>query len=677
MRRLLFLLAVLCVVLALAPAAALAATSFDKSVDRLLARGYPQRIENYLCSLGTNPDLGFRWAGTSADNAAARYLARKLRAMGLKKVRLERVPVDVFEFTHADVTVGQREMTASTFIGVRPTPKNGITSQIVYVHQGTANDFTAAGDVRGKLVLIDKAMSSWWFNLPAWEAWTRGAKGVIFTFSSEDPNYYSYKPDALGSFDSYYDYAAPPMVYISQTDGDWLKGQIAAGLVTATLTLDEKVKLAADGGFGYNVVAELPGKKKDGQMVVMAAHHDCHFRAGLDDTGAVANLMTIAKAMKSSGYKPQHKIVFLFTTGEEGGIANAYYDWLRGAWHAITKRHKDWVGRVRAMINLEVMCWKGGELSLRGGWEFNPYLQRIAQTYSGLVPYGSSVGSPESCWNDAWTFNAAGVPSMDIANGGEDYHALYHTQYENPSIMDWKGFGKIAKLIFRVQRGVNGGRLPYSLKAQADDLAAKVDEQDLLDAGASAGSVHRLVSDVAAFQEAATEYDANVGRMSAAKTTRLNRKLLAIEKIFNRAMIALSPYDPTLYPHQQVLRDTRGVQAAIAALQQSPADAAAALDALSGVYLTWYGMNFSYPVYRMEMRHHDPGYYNIGFGGQGHLPDPLDVMPEYRMIEAGNYDGAISGLTLKLAPQRTQLNDRISRMASTLERLIPRVEALL
>jgi len=81
--------------LLLLPATAFAATpTYDQAVDQLIAQNYPLDVNSYLCSLGTNPDLGFRWAGTTADNAAAGYIAQQMRAMGLKNVRLEPVPVD-------------------------------------------------------------------------------------------------------------------------------------------------------------------------------------------------------------------------------------------------------------------------------------------------------------------------------------------------------------------------------------------------------------------------------------------------------------------------------------------------------------------------------------------------------------------------------------------------------
>ncbi len=87
---------------------------FDQAVDNLFSRGFPQGLVTYFCSLGTNPELGFRWAGTSAEQAVSRRVADEMRAMGLRNVRLEPVPVDVFEFEKASLAVADRLMVAST-----------------------------------------------------------------------------------------------------------------------------------------------------------------------------------------------------------------------------------------------------------------------------------------------------------------------------------------------------------------------------------------------------------------------------------------------------------------------------------------------------------------------------------------------------------------------------------
>ena len=88
----------------------------------------------------------------------------------------------------------------------------------------------------------------------------------------------------------------------------------------------------------------------------MASHIDAHFRAGLDDTGAVANELLVAKAMKMSGVQPRRSIIFFFTCAEEYGYTDCWYDWAIGAWYGITEEHPDWAGKLAMMINLELMA---------------------------------------------------------------------------------------------------------------------------------------------------------------------------------------------------------------------------------------------------------------------------------------------------------------------------------
>jgi hypothetical protein len=155
-------------------------SKFDSAIEDLIAHGFPQEIETRLNSLGTS-ELGYRLGGTSADNAGAEYLAERMREMGLRHVRLEPVPVDVWEVKGASVTVDGRTMTCSQFPGVPPTPADGITAEVVYVEGGAAANYEGKS-VEGKIVLVDLMMDSWWLNLPAHEATVQGAAAVVFTF---------------------------------------------------------------------------------------------------------------------------------------------------------------------------------------------------------------------------------------------------------------------------------------------------------------------------------------------------------------------------------------------------------------------------------------------------------------------------------------------------------------
>ena len=655
-----------------------ASSRFDRAVDELFERGYPQALEEYFCSLGTNPELGFRWAGTSAEKAVTERVAAEMRAMGLDKVRLEPVPVDIFEFTKASLTVEGRTLTASTIAGVPPTGAEGVTAPVVYVQSGTAADFAAAGDVAGKLVLLDLRLSSWWFSWPALEASHRRAAGVICTYTPEDAKYFSVNDRALGSFDGQYDLDAPPWIYICRRDGDELKSRLKAGPLTASLLLQEKVTLARDGGTAANVMGEIPGSRGDGQMILLAAHQDAHFRAGADDTAGLVNMLTMAKAMRESGYRPESTVVFLATTGEEFGYTNAYYEWLTGAWWAATRAHPEWAGRVRAMINLETQAVKGAPLALRSNPELKPWLARLASRHPGLLPYGSALLTPVNSWNDQWTFTAAGIPSVKVEASGDAYDALYHSNFETSDQVDWPYLAKVAKFVFRAADELGEGLLPYCFQTRSEDLEAAVKEAELLKAGADPAAVSRLGTALAAFYKAAADFDARASSLPLSKMETGINGLLEIEKRLNSRLTALSPPDDdaTIYPHELVLRDAQGLAAALASLKSLRPDPAAALKALAGTYLTRLGLLFSYPVYLKQLARLDPDFERIAWGGQGRLPKPLDVIPEYRKIEAGDYAGAIASLEAKDRNLLDELNKRLDEMADALEHAGQRLKSL-
>jgi hypothetical protein len=656
--------AVVALVLLAGPAAASARPTYDQAVDGLIKAKWPQRMENYFTSLGTNPQLGFRWAGTSAERAVSARVVREMRAMGLARVHKEAVAEDVFEFKKGTLAVGDRSMIASTFAGVPPTPAGGITAPVVYVGAGTAADYKGL-DVEGKLVLVDAYMGSWWFNMPGFEAEHQGAAGIIFTFTPNDPSYYSVAPDALGSFDGCWDPSSIPALYICQTDGDWLKQQIGAGETTATMDLQIGVRLKEQGGKGYNVLGVIPGTAHDGQQIVFAAHQDAHFRAGMDDTGALVNMLTMARAMKMSRYRPAHDIVFLATTGEEFGNVDVYYDFVAGSLGAAAA-HPGWAGRTRAFISLELMAKKDTALTVNTCPELRDWVTGLTGKYDELLPNGAVVKAPINSWNDQWNFQSRGVLTAELLTIDDDFWSRYHTQYDTKELIDWAYMADIAKLLYRGTRSLDRGLLPYDFAGRAADLTASYSPKALADAGCAPARLERLSDAVAAFQakadEVATARDELATRPAAA-----NKVFLAAAKTANANLTALDMLDNVIYPHQQVLADVQGLDAAIAALTAGTPDADAALQALSATYMTWYGMNFSYPVYIHEISRRDPDYGRIGWGGTGQLPIPLDVMPEYRMIESGHYAAAAQGLADKRAVQVGDLNRRLTHMAASLE----------
>jgi aminopeptidase YwaD len=674
MKRTVSFLLFVCLLLLLIPGTALAAPTFNQAVDRLLTQHYPQRVETYLNSLGTSP-LGFRLAGTPSDNAAAQYLADRWTAMGLTGVAQEAVPVDVWDVQGAWVRVGGRTLTASQFAGVPGTPADGIKGNVVYLHDGTKQDFDAAGDVTGKIVVVDTALDSYWMNMPGAEATLRGATAIVMTYGPHSGPWY-YFANSLGANDGEYDRSWVPIVYVSRADGAWLKSQIAAGSVSATVTSLVTVTMHTSGGVGYNVVGQITGSDPSLPAILINSHHDAHFRPGMDDTGAVATQMTIAKAMKMSGYKPRRTVIFLSTTGEEFGYTDSWYDWSIGAWYAVTNTHAaDWPGKLAAMINLELMARKGDPLKVSASTDLSGWVAASAKANSSLLPWGYRVEWPMDTWQDAWTFTAAGVPSIRIETSNSAYDLIYHTTLENASIVDWAYAGKVAKFTKILARKLDGGLLPYNLSARAADLKSTIPAAELTAAGADGTTIANLQSAKHDFSAAAAAYQARKPHILSGHHAVVNAGLLAVEKQWNTTLTGLDVWDYSAYPHQQVLWDIEYLDDALGNLQV-PVDKAKAISALESVGLTWNAENFSLSVYTNDLLRHDPSYPLITWAGQVNEAPHLNALPAIDLINADDVAGAITAVTTMRDSEVTELNTRLAAITATLNVMTPMVKAL-
>ena len=202
-------------------------------------------------------------------------------------------------------------------------------------------------------------------------------------------------------------------------------------------------------------------------------------------------------------------------------------------------------------------------------------------------------------------------------------------------------------------------------------MAAKVSAADLLDVGADPAEVDRLQKAIASFGAAAAAYEAVKGSIPVCGQPRANRILLHIQKLLNGNFTALTAWDTTCYPHEQVFADLQYLESAIKALEAATpgSPVSTALDDLSNVAVTFNGLNFSYDVYTFDLTRRLPSYYRADWGAQGQPIHYLDVIPQYRAIEGGTWDEqTVSELKAMRDLDVSDLNCRLKRMSCALEK---------
>jgi hypothetical protein len=327
------------------------------------------------------------------------------------------------------------------------------------------------------------------------------------------------------------------------------------------------------------------------------------------------------------------------------------------------------------MLELESMAMSNALLETRATPELRGLVEQYAgDTYKRFAPFGFNVKAV-NCWNDAWTFTAAGVPSIYVRARTAEYGSKwYHTNFDQIGLMDYDYLGKITKLGFRFVRKADKGLLPYDIKERSDDVTGVLDGAALKAAGVDGAVVDRVAAAAAKFQKRAAAYQSRAAKIRPRAYDRVNRRLIALETIVNRSFTGLDAWDSTVYPHEQLWNDVQQLNAAIAALDATPVDQAAALAALKNVGWTAAGLDFSYENYLMQLEMKQPGWWGgLYWGEQGHLSPLPDVVPAMNKITAGQYAAAKASLQGMLAMELDELEDRLDDISEVLDRLNARL----
>ncbi len=286
-------------------------------------------------------NIGPRPSGSPQAKAAAEYVAAEMRKLGLE-VRLE--PAAVSHWVRGEEKAelveypGQAPETTQRIVltaisGCSPTPADGITADVIVVHN--FDELTALGreKVGGKIVL---------FNVPYDER--KALAGMAFEAYGEAVVYRTRGARAaaqLGAAASLIrsvggaDYRLPhtgfslpagiPAAALAAEDAELIERLAVQGRVRMRLTLTPQ---SLPDVVGYNVVADLKGSEHPEQVVIVSGHLDSWDlgRGAIDDGAGVAIAMATAEALQRLHLRPRRTLRVIAWMDEEngGGGSKAY-----------------------------------------------------------------------------------------------------------------------------------------------------------------------------------------------------------------------------------------------------------------------------------------------------------------------------------------------------------------
>lgn len=275
--------------------------------------------------------FGHRQAGSRSLEAAVDWILAEMKKDGLQNVRGEAVKVAHWVRGAESVVLVRPRRDTLSMLGLGGsvgTPKAGITAPVLVVSSFEELDRRKA-EARGRIVLFDAPFTNYGETRhyrtdgPSAAARVGAVACLIRSVASS-----SIRSPHTGR--TSYDSTAPriPAAALSVEDAMMLhRMQTRGEQVVVTLKMDARRLPPAD---SRNVVAELVGREKTDEVVVLGGHIDSWDvgQGAMDDAGGSVAAWEAVRLMRDLGLRPRRTVRVVLWTNEESGVdgGKAYRD---------------------------------------------------------------------------------------------------------------------------------------------------------------------------------------------------------------------------------------------------------------------------------------------------------------------------------------------------------------
>ena len=305
------------------------------------------------------------------------------------------------------------------------TPREGIEAPVIDIGSGSDSEISAAGNLRGAILLVHSAIGLTWGDLfneylrpPAIivRAVKEGAAGILWTGEREHLLLYRHTNSLDGEIDKI------PQAVVAREDAQRL-GRLAAangqGRVRVRLSLPNEIGGPVE---QENVVGEIRGYEKPDEVVILGAHLDSWElgTGALDDGCNAALVIEAARAIKAMGVLPKRTIRFVLFSGEEQGTIGS---------HEYVKAHAAEMDKIRGVIIFDDGSGRTSGFSLGGRSDSGEPLRQILKPLDAWNVNEHTADA--SFGTDNFDFLLEGVPTFvanqEVANYLANYHAASDT----------------------------------------------------------------------------------------------------------------------------------------------------------------------------------------------------------------------------------------------------------
>jgi len=411
--------------LAAAPAwrPVVAASNPDSTAQRLAGRalGETPLIADLqdLCDR-----IGGRPTGSPALDKAVTWAASKFRGLGIETISQESYSLPNFWLSANEEGACLSPVAFRLRVAAAPysaaTPAGGLETRLVVVGEGSPEDFEKAGAAaRGAVALVmsremhsfEDLFAEYMKNAPMVEAATKaGVAGLLLQSTRPAGLLYRHPISLDGSVVPF------PVAIVSREHAARLERLAADSQVRVRLALDNKVSGQYE---AQNVVAEIRGREKPDEIVLLGAHLDSwDLGTGAEDNGVNAALvLDVARGLKELGLVPRRTVRFVLFTGEEQGLFGS-----RG----YVKRHAAELDKHVAAVIFDTGSGHTGGFLLSGRGEMKAPVDRALAPVAGLGPFEQLLDGIDG--TDNFDFILAGVPTLVANQDAPPYLPSYHAE---------------------------------------------------------------------------------------------------------------------------------------------------------------------------------------------------------------------------------------------------------
>ena len=412
--------------------AAASASLCEEAAPKILANALgPSPLEENLRRL--TDEIGGRMTGSLAMARAVEWAVAAFRQVGVDNLHTEKytIPVAWSEgATRLDVLAPVPFSVRLVSAGWSPPlPAGGVEADVLDVGDGSEAEFARAGaSTKGAILLVHSEIGRTWDDLfhdylraPAIidRAVRSGAAAILWMSTHERRLLYRHQNTFTGELDRL------PQVIVAREDAQRLARFLAAGQeVRVRLVMPNRVGGLAE---QENVVAEIRGREKPDEFVLLGAHLDSwELGTGALDNGCNAALVIeAARAIAATGLRPRRSIRFVLFSGEEQGML--------GSW-AYARAHRGELDRAIAAVIFDEGIGRVTGYSLGGRKDIEAALRDVLMP---IESWGANQHTADAfVGTDNLDFLLEGVPTL-VANQEEaNYLPNYHAESDTLDKVD-------------------------------------------------------------------------------------------------------------------------------------------------------------------------------------------------------------------------------------------------